>query len=128
MIKRRAKAKERKKRLVISKSHWRSHHQRVLEISCQDWPRDIGCVIIHSGSNRGDFAKKTVLDTQLDKLIMHSIKRSKKASERAENGELEEEGKGGQRKKRKIKRSCRKDPKLVFNASFAVENRVIRRS
>lgn len=32
---------------------------------------------------------------------MHSIKRSKKASERAENGELEEEGKGGQRKKGK---------------------------
>lgn len=60
---------------------------------------------------------------------MHSIKSSKKASENERRmADLEEEGEGEHVQKRKIKRSCRKDPKLIFRISFVVENRVIRRS
>lgn len=85
--------------------------------------------IIHSSSNRGDFAKKTVLDTQLDKLIMHSIKRSKKASERAKNGGLGGRGRRRTCAKKENKKKLSKGSEVgFFRTSFAVENRVIRGS
>lgn len=69
--------------------------------------------------------KKTVLDTQLDELIMHSIKQRKKASEPMEKDEARRrERRKKKRKKRKMK-NRRNVPKLVETA-FAFKNRAIR--